>query len=488
MSDQETKQFEPNPGNGPKYEVADLPEPARNLTPRLLFVILGPAVIALGNAIGAGEWLIGPTLFVKYGLALLWITTISATLQLMVNLEMCRYTLYTGEPITVGFMRLQPGKMFWGGFFTIFGFIERGLPGWSLATAVSIVAFQMGVIPGAGDRLTVVMWGYLVFVSCAILLIFGKSAERTLEWANWFMMAVTLVGLIILDIYIVPAGVWLDGLKGFVSFGYIPHGVDTLLLGALVGYSAMGGYGNTCISNWYRDKGWGMGERMGYIPAMLGGKEVHVATSGKFALPTLENISRWKGWWKLLNIDQIVIFYIGSMLGMFLPGILNVAVMPVGQTLQSWGVATQASGLIQQLGYFGFLLALLFGFLILYSTAVTSVDIVVRQTTDMLWFASERVRKVTRNDIRKVYYMLLAIFIVWGISYVNLQLPLVLLAVGANIANLNLAVAAILTLRLNRKVLPKEFRGSLIREILLVCTFLFFGFFFAAFVIYRFWS
>jgi hypothetical protein len=485
MSELEKNQFEPDPGSGPRFEVADLPEPMRKLDARKLLAILGPGMIALGGAIGGGEWLIGPALFVKYGLALLWITTISAALQLFLNLEMCRYTLYTGEPITVGFMRLKPGKMFWGWFFSIAGFLERGLPGWALGTATAVVALQLGVIPGAGDRLTVVMWGYLVITLGAIILIFGKSAERTLEWANWIMMFFVLVGLLVLDIYIVPLNTWVDGLKGFVSFGYIPQGVDLLLLGALVGYSAAGGCGNTCITNWYRDKGWGMADKMGYIPAMIGGKEIHVAPSGKVAMPSSENISRWKGWWKLLNIDQIGIFYIGSMLGMFLPGILYVAVMPAGQTLPSWGIASPSSGLIQELGYFGFFLALFFGFFILFSTALINVDIVVRQTTDMFWFASQRIRAISRNDIRKVYYMLLAGFVIWGISYINMEVPIILLAIGANIANFILAISAILTLILNRKVLPKEFRGSSLREIMLVCVFLFFGFFFSVFIIYR---
>ena len=62
-------------GCGPNFEVTDLPEPPRDLNFKKLFAILGPAVIALGGTIGGGEWLVGPSLFVKWGLALLWITT-----------------------------------------------------------------------------------------------------------------------------------------------------------------------------------------------------------------------------------------------------------------------------------------------------------------------------------------------------------------------------------------------------------------------------
>jgi hypothetical protein len=479
----EKKTFAAPAGCGPEFEVADFPEPLRDLTPRKLFAILGPAVIALGGTIGGGEWLIGPSLFVKYGLALLWVTTVSALLQVFLNLEMVRYTMYTGEPITVGFMRLKPGKAFWGWFFTIIGFCERGLPGWALGTATAIAAFQLGVVPGIAMKGTVLFWGYVVFISCAVVICLGKSAERTLEWANWIMMIVVLAGLFLLDLYIVPGRIWLDGFRGFFTFGYVPKGVDVLLLGALVGYSAYGGFGNNAITNWYRDKGYGMAGRIGYIPALIGGKMMHVSASGKIAPPTEANIARWRGWWRLLNIDQWGVFYFGAMAGMFLPAILYVAVLPAGQTLPQWGIAaSSASGLIKQLGSFGWFLALFFGFWILYSTAISNVDLVVRQATDMLWFASPRVRSWAKADIRKIYYVLLAFFVIWGVSYMNIWVPLIILAVSANIANFTMALSAVLTLRLNRKVLPKEFRPSLFRELVLVCNLIFFGFFFSVFL------
>jgi hypothetical protein len=481
----EEKQVKTVPGGcGPAYEVSDLPEPLRDLTPRKLFAILGPAVIALGGTIGGGEWLVGPSLFVKWGLALLWITTISSTLQVFLNLEMIRYTLYTGEPITVGFMRLKPGKAFWGWLFMIVGFIERAMPGWAMGTATALAAAQLGRIPGGPDKGTVIIWTYILFASCVVLVSMGRTIERTLEWANWLMMFVVLGGLLILDAFLVPGQVWLEGLTGFVSFGYMPKGVDALLLGALVGYSAYGGFGNNAITNWYRDKGYGMGGKIGYIPAAIGGKMVHVSAVGKVPPTTEKNLSSWKGWWKLVDIDQFAVFWFGAMAGMFLPGILYVGLLPRGATLPAWGIAAStASGLIIKLGTFGFYLALFFGFWILYSTAISNVDLVVRQGTDMLWFSSPGARKFARQDIRKIYYLLLAAFMVWGCLFINIAVPLVILAVSANIANFTMALSAVLTIRLNRKVLPKEFRPSLWRELLLVGSLIFFGFFFMVFVV-----
>lgn len=105
-------------------------------------------------------------------------------------------------------------------------------------------------------------------------------------------------------------------------------------------------------------------------------------------------------------------------------------VLPCGEALPSWGIAvSSASGLIAKLGSFGWFLALFFGFCIMFSTALSNVDLVVRQGTDMLWFASDRMRKWSREDIRRVYYALLVVFVIWGSIYVNILVPLIILAI-----------------------------------------------------------
>ena len=481
---EQTKQDTYPGGQGPAFPVTDMPNSLwKDMTPKMLFLSMGPAVIALGGSIGGGEWLVGPALFVKYGLVLLWVTTVSTTLQTFLNLEMTRYTLVTGEPITIGFMRLKPGKMFWGIFFTVIGAIERALPGWALAAATAVAAMQLGRIPALADRPVVIIWGYIIFIGLGVLLSIGGRIEKMLEIVHWAMVFVIIAGLILLDLFLAPANLWWEAAKGYVSFGYMPPGVDILLFGALVGYSAYGGFGNNCITNWYRDKGYGMAKKIGFIPTAVGGHEVHVSPSGNIPAPTPENVERFKGWWKLLNVDQWAVFWVGGMLGMALPGILYVSQIAPGTTLPSWGIAVAAA---ERFGMLGLYMIAGMGFWILFSSAMSNLDLVPRQCTDMLWYASPKVREWSKGDIRKVYYALLIAVLVWGTIYVNITLPLIILAISANVANFTMALSSLLTVLVNRKFLPPEYRPSIWREVIMVINTVFFGFFFTLFVLTQF--
>jgi hypothetical protein len=61
-----------------------------------------------------------------------------------------------------------------------------------------------------------------------------------------------------------------------------------------------------------------------------------------------------------------------------------------------------------------------------------------------------------------------------------------ILAISANIANFTMALSAVLTIIVNRKFLPKEFRGSAFRDVVLILNLVFFGFFFTLFLLSRF--
>ena len=170
---------------------------------------------------------------------------------------------------------------------------------------------------------------------------------------------------------------------------------------------------------------------------------------------------------------------------MALPGILYVCQVPRGTTLASWGIAVSAA---QRFGTLGLYMIAAMGFWILFSSAMSNIDLVPRQCTDMLWYSSERVRKWSKNDIRKVYYGMLIAVIVWGTIYVNITLPIIILAISANVANFTMALSAILTVRVNRKFLAKEFRPQVWREVIMIASMAFFGLFFTLFVLTQFFG
>ena len=100
----------PHPGarDMPRWNVAELP-PAPTFRWKQWTLLLGPGLLMGGAAIGGGEWLTGPIVTARYGGAMLWLATLSVLGQVIYNIEISRYTLYSGEPIFTGKFRTIPG-------------------------------------------------------------------------------------------------------------------------------------------------------------------------------------------------------------------------------------------------------------------------------------------------------------------------------------------------------------------------------------------
>jgi hypothetical protein len=297
-----------------------------------------------------------------------------------------------------------------------------------------------------------------------------------LEYASWAMLAYIFIFLLAVNIFFVPLSNWWATLAGFFKFGQIPAGVDMLLLGALAATAGQGGLGNLTITNWVRDKGFGMGGKVGAIPSAFGAKEVKLSHVGKVFPTTPENMRRWKLWWKYLEADQIWLWATGCFVGMFLNVNLATAIIPHGTDISTVGAgAFQAQYMAEHLWTGFWFLALLNGFWILYSTHMGNTDIVVRTITDIIWVASPKARAWRGGDIRKIYYALLFGFTVWGMIAVNWADAMSLFKIIANIAGLVLAIAAIQVLRVNTRLLPAELQPPLWRKIALIACSVFYG-------------
>jgi hypothetical protein len=463
---------------------ADLPAPPLPSGLGWLKVV-GPGVIVLGVSIGGGEFLLGPTAFVRYGLSLLWVVPVAVVFQTIFNTEVMRYTLATGEPVFTGFMRTAPSPTLWAWVYAGLYFLQIGWPGPAGTAAGAIFFLFARRLPAAADANTIYLIGVGAFLVCVAVLSVGKRVERTLELLNWVLVVVILGGFLVLALAFVPAATWLAAASGLVgfdaargSFEFFPAGADLVLLGALVAYSGSGGVVNLTLSNWARDKGYGMAELAGYIPAAIGGRKVHLAHTGFVFAPDQNSMSRWRGWWRLVLVDQWGVFFVGAILGMLLPALLYVTFLPRGSDIQNLAISAALASAIGKAA--GPLLAGVIAFLgawLLFKTQLDLLDGMVRALTDILWTGSRRLRAWRGGDVRAVYYCVMAAVVLWAFIALRLAQPIVLLLIAANVAGAVFVIASLHLLYINTRVLPEHVRPPLWRRAALVAMALFYGFF-----------
>ena len=484
MTDKTSRAIEARSGLEP-WQVGSLPTPPHAKGLNVLSVI-GPGAIVLGAALGSGEWLLGPAVFIKYGLALLWLTTVAVFLQTVLNTELIRYTLYTGEPAVIGFMRTRPHSTFWALFYAAFYMLQSGWPAWAASAAGAIFFLFENRLVGPADASPVYWIGAGTFVVCVAILVFsGKRIERTLELLNWIMIILILGSLFVLCLIFAAPSRWLAaavGLFGFDlearRFSFLPPDLDWLLIGAFVGFSGIGGVGNLMSSNWARDKGFGMGQVVGFIPAAFHGHKVKLAHTGSVFEVTKSSFQSWKGWWRIVQYDQWGIFFIGALLGMGLPAILYTSALEPGRDIRGLAIAAELANAMAARGgrIVTFTLAMM-SVWVLFKTQLDLLEGMARSITDMLWSGSKRIRDWRGGDVRLIYYTVLGVIVVWGLIALGLSQPIILLQLAANIAGVTMMVSSLHILYINMKFLPRELQPPLWRRLALIFMSVFYAFF-----------
>jgi hypothetical protein len=283
---------------------------------------------------------------------------------------------------------------------------------------------------------------------------------------------------VFVNVFFVPGAHSLTTFQGFFSFTAFEGEIDWALLAALAATAGSGGIGNLTITNWLRDKGFGMGGQVGAIASAVGGRHTTVSPIGKVFPVTAENLRRWREWIRYVHADQAGIWGLFCFIGLFLTVNLATSVIPRGTDMQ--GLATgayQAEHMARQIWPGFWYLTLLNGFWILFSTHLGNTDILVRTLTDILWVGRPELRARFRDRVALLYYVLLAGFTAWAMYAVTMAGPFTLFKALANVAGLVLTIAGTQVLIVNRTLLPRELRPPLWRELLLVGCTLFYGFF-----------
>ncbi len=483
----------------PPWTVAELPEPMP-IHWRHWSLLIGPAIVMIGNQIGGGEWLIGPEVTAKYGGGLMWLATVSIVLQVFYNLEAGRYALYCGEPVFTGFLRTRPGPRFWVTFFLLLS-VGGVLPGLVFNAASCFGAVWLNRPPVETDRIFIVQIAYGCLGLIILPVLFGGKIYNTIQAIMSIKVIFVLGTTFVLGVCLVSPESWLNVFSGFLKFGTVPTkdasgnpvAVNALVeffsgnplptldlkgIDVIAGFAAVaggGGLSNCLYSNFVRDKGWGMGSQVGAIPSAVGGKEITLSHLGKVFIPTADNLRKWRIWWRYILVEQGLIWMPGCFVGMALPALLSMQFArysPLTSQPKPFDWAqpvVSADGLRHFLGMDSPLalalwyLMLLVGVMILLPSQMATVDEVCRRWTDTIWSSNPRVRdKMSPHQAKYVYYSLLAGFVVWSCCTLYLfgrfGTPKLMFLVVANVGNVALGTTAFLILWVNTRFLPPEIR------------------------------
>lgn len=226
----------PHPGSRamPRWTTGELTDAPR-FTWRNWFAMIGPGLLMGGAAIGGGEWLMGPLVTARFGGALLWLATLSIVFQVIYNLEISRYALYSGEPIFTGKFRTLPGPRFWLLAYLVLD-IGALFPYLAVSAAAPVYALATGHMPNPGsptavndlfgwtmtDKTTLKVLGCGVFLLCMVPLIFGGKIYNSLKAVMSFKIVTVFGFLLVLAFCFSRPGTWTEIFSGFLKFGNVP--------------------------------------------------------------------------------------------------------------------------------------------------------------------------------------------------------------------------------------------------------------------------
>jgi len=478
----------------PDWGADDLPEP-KPLRWRNWTSFIGPGIVMMGIQIGGGEWLLGPTVTAKYGGGLMWLATIAIVVQVFYNLECGRYALYCGEPVFTGFMRSRPGPSFWFGLMLLLN-MSALVPGLSTHGAALIASLYLDRPPTLADQKLVTVLSYVCLIGVTLPVLLGGKVYNMLQTVMTAKIILVLGFCLGIGLTCVSPASWWNVCSGFVKFGNVPvsdgqggetvtnvvaHRIETgewplistasiVVIGAFAGYAGGGGLANSTYSNFVRDKGWGMGQKVGAIPSAIGGRRVALSHVGKVFPLTEANLQRWRGWWRYVLTDQLAIWGPGCFMGMALPALLSMQFAQYSTVTSDQASVAQSlitadglrhAGFSPAIGKLLWIAAVITGLMVMLPSQMSIVDDFSRRWTDAIWSSSRRVRESMQpHQVKTIYYSILGAYVLWSLvcAWLFSSMPRLMTDFIANFNNLAIGVTSFQLLWLNHRLLPKPLR------------------------------
>lgn len=453
------------------YRLLDLPRAPK------LSQIVGPSAIMLGASLGSGETLFWPVLVAQHGWALYWAFFFGVLTQFFINTEIQRWTLATGESVFRAFERIH---RFWPALFLLLGFVSLGWPGWAASAAkVAAIGFEAEELTITLPFVKLVTWrlfGILLMVLVWATYHLGPVMYNVVERIQIILVSIGGLFAVALFVAVGSAQELANVPAGIVSIGTIPPGSDiAVFLGGLA-YAGAGGYLNLAQSLWVREKGYGMGRYQGRIKNPVIGDEPEPLHRDGFTFrPTKKNLLRWRGWWRLAQLEHFLTFVVGLLVVATL--MMAIAAQYAYGTADD-GVIMWASVIVPQVGPLGGVLIFATLFFALLTTEYAIVESFVRNSADIVY---ELHGRDAGWSLPRIFWILLTVFILWGIailSYpIEIDQPFGLLVIAAAMSGVMMWPYTALLLVLNTARLPEHTQPGWFRVMTLWWASAFFGYF-----------
>jgi hypothetical protein len=447
----------------------DLPEPMS------LRRMIGPGVVAVGIGMAAGEIILWPYLTAIGGLGLLWLAIATLAVQFVINMEIERYTLASGQTVVAGFSRWWKG---WGILICLAGAFQYVWPGW--ATSGSTV---FTYLVGGGDAVWITVG---VLAVLGVLLSVSKVVYRTVERVEVIKVGLTLFFLAVVVIFVISLSTWGEGATETVTgFGQIPAGITFTLLLSAIGAAGAGGVHNLVLSNWIRDKRYGMGAHVPRLISPITGQE-EAAGGDRYTFPTDEaNLGRWRVWWKRANLEHAATFAAVCFVTITIMCLLAYETLFGRDDLENDPsfLRIEADVLGAEVGEWLEVLFLAIATVSLWAAAMGLLDVIGRVASDFL--RRNYLATSARWTEARLYVTVVWTEIVLGsiILLAGFTQPLGLLIVSTCAASVVTLLYSALLIRLNTADLPAAVRLGGWRLIGVVVAIGFYGFFAVAVVV-----
>jgi hypothetical protein len=460
----------PDRGTGGALRLAELPR-----VPRVRHVV-GPSAIMLGASLGSGETLFWPGLIARHGWAIYWAFVVGVFTQFVVNTELQRWTLATGESVFRSYVRVNRA---WPWVFLLAGLLSLGWPGWA-AGAAQVAATATGL---AGTTLL----GFPAWKPLAVALLLvvwlsyqvssvAYNAVEAFQIGLLFVAIATALVLAVASGAVAEVGSLPTAVTGV---GTLPPEMDVAVFLGGLAFAGAGGYLNLSQSLWAREKGYGMGNYQGRVRNPFTGDDPEPIRRDGFTFrATALNLQRWRGWWRVIQVEHLLTFVVGLLL---VATVLMAVARRHAPGADANALDMWLGTIAPSLGGLGALLVFVLLFVALFTTEYAIVESFVRNSADAVY---ETFARDAGWDLSRLFWWLLTGFTVWGVVVILLfsaplgtRGPFLLLVVGAALSGVMMWPYTVLTLLVNTRRLPEHLQPGWSRLVAMWWASGFYGYF-----------